>query len=43
MNTNPLFEVVQDKPVEGANEGETITLSVGELDIVGGRYWYCRV
>ena len=36
MNTNPLFEVVEDKTVEVADEAETITLSVGELDIVGG-------
>ncbi len=35
MNTSPLFEVVEDKTVE-ADEAETITLSVGELDIVGG-------
>lgn len=36
MNTSPLFDVVEDKVVEVADEGETITLSVGELDIVGG-------
>jgi hypothetical protein len=36
MNTSPLFEVVQDKTVEVDDEVETIALSVGELDIVGG-------
>ena len=36
MNTSSPFEVVEDKTVEVADDAETITLSIAELDIVGG-------